>query len=234
MGKGFRFKHFTVEDQDCGMPVSTDGVLLGAWAEAKDGHTILDIGTGTGLLALMMAQRFPTARITALDIDAHAAETARFNAEQSAWHDRIDVHHQDICTWESSAQFDTIVCNPPYFTTGEQANDARRAKARHTNTLSHDTLLNVIKARLSLHGEAHLILPSVEGENLITKAQTHQLFCCRKVRVKPTERKPVSRLLITLSKNRPADVEEKTLVIQGMARYTDEFIALTKDFYLKM
>lgn len=216
------------------MPVSTDGVLLGAWAEAKQGHTVLDIGTGTGLLALMIAQRFPHARITALDIDAHAADTARFNAQQSSWHNRIEVLHQDISKWESPAQFDTIVCNPPYFTSGEQAGNARRATARHTDTLSHDTLLRVIETRLLPHGEAHLILPVVEGEGLLTKAQAHSLFCCRKVLVKPTESKPASRLLITLSQNLSADVEEKTLVIQGMAGYTDDFIALTRDFYLKM
>lgn len=234
MGKGFKFKQFSIDDQGCGMPVSTDGVLLGAWADAGERHQILDIGTGSGLLALMMAQRFPTAQILAIDIDAHAAEAASMNAEQSAWANRIKVRQQDVTLWSEMPRFDTIVCNPPYFNSGEQAGDARRATARHTDTLSHDNLLKVIKAGLLPGGQAHLILPSVEADGLIANSAEHGLGCLRCTLVKPTPDKPVSRKLITLSTQTPDSCQQTSLVIRQGDNYSNDFIALTRDFYLKM
>ncbi|WP_407332217.1 tRNA1(Val) (adenine(37)-N6)-methyltransferase [Enterovibrio sp. 27052020O] len=234
MSKGFQFKQFSIENSDCGMPVSTDGVLLGAWANANKHDAVLDIGTGTGLLSLMMAQRFPHAHITAIDIDQQAVATARLNAEQSTWGHRIHVMQQDITQWPDSKKFDTIICNPPYFNSGEHAADVKRAMARHTDTLSHDGLLKAIKSRLSQNGHAHLILPSVEAEQLITKAISHGLYCHRLTTVKPTPNKPVSRKLITLSPVEHEKCLQNALVIQENGAYSDDFVALTKDFYLKM
>ncbi|PKF51918.1 tRNA1(Val) (adenine(37)-N6)-methyltransferase [Enterovibrio nigricans] len=232
--KRFQFKQFTIEDKGCGMPVSTDGVLLGAWAHASGDASILDIGTGTGLLALMMAQRFPSADITALDIDLHAVKAAKYNAEQSAWAKRIYVAHQDVKSWKSTDTFDVIICNPPYFNSGLQAEDARRAMARHTDSLSHDDLLNVLASRLSRNGVAYLILPSYEADQLIAKSHQHHLFCCRTVDVKTTPTKPVNRKLIALSANKKNETDKEMLIIQSDNSYTKEFVALTKDFYLKM
>ncbi|OEE85635.1 tRNA (adenosine(37)-N6)-methyltransferase TrmM [Enterovibrio norvegicus FF-162] len=234
MSKGFQFKQFSIDNAGCGMPVSTDGVLLGAWADAENRDNVLDIGTGTGLLSLMMAQRFPHAHITALDIDQQAVESARLNAEQSAWNKRIIVMHQDITQWQDAVKFDTIICNPPYFNSGEQATDSKRAMARHTDTLSHDSLLKVIKTHLFPNGHAHLILPSVEAEQLITKAIHYGLYCQRVTSVKPTSTKPVSRKLITFSPVEQEKCLQTTLVIQENGAYSDDFVALTKDFYLKM
>ncbi|MDD1794151.1 methyltransferase [Enterovibrio sp. ZSDZ42] len=234
MNKGFQFKQFSIVDNGCGMAVSTDGVLLGAWADAGEHNAVLDIGTGTGLLSLMMAQRFPHAQITAIDIDQHAVNCARDNSEQSAWQNRINVIHQDIIQWRNGPLFDTIICNPPYFNSGEQASDQRRATARHTDTLSHDSLLKVIKAHLFPHGQAHLILPSVEADQLSAKAHEHDLYCQRLTLVKPTPAKPVSRKLMTLTATKPDKCQENTLVIQEDGAYTVDFVALTRDFYLKM
>ncbi|WP_028023869.1 tRNA1(Val) (adenine(37)-N6)-methyltransferase [Enterovibrio calviensis] len=234
MSKGFQFKQFSIVDKGCGMPVSTDGVLLGAWANAGEHDTVLDIGTGTGLLSLMMAQRFPQSHITAIDIDEHAVNSAKENSEQSAWKHRINIVLQDIICWHDGPQFDTIICNPPYFNSGEQASDQRRATARHTDTLSHDSLLKVIKAHLFPHGQAHLILPSVEADQLIAKARDYDLHCQRLTSVKPTAVKPVSRKLVTLTVAQPDERQENMLVIQEDGAYTADFVALTRDFYLKM
>lgn len=241
MSKGFQFKQFSIEDNGCGMPVSTDGVLLGTWANVAEDDDVLDIGTGTGLLSLMLAQRALGARIMAVDIDQHAAETAALNAAASPWANRITVAQQDVTEWDISARFSTIICNPPYFNSGEQANDARRATARHTDTLSHAMLLKVINARLLPTGQAHLILPSVEADKLIASAEAHHLVCQRITEVKATPNKPVTRKLITLVPKSalPSSISsEKTvaqhLVIQDKGAYTPDFISLTKDFYLKM
>ncbi|WP_283131371.1 tRNA1(Val) (adenine(37)-N6)-methyltransferase [Enterovibrio norvegicus] len=241
MSKGFQFKQFSIEDNGCGMPVSTDGVLLGAWAHVAEDDAVLDIGTGTGLLSLMLAQRALSATIMAVDIDQHATETAALNASSSPWADRITVVQQDVTHWDIPTQFDTIICNPPYFNSGEQANDARRATARHTDTLSHTMLLKVINARLLPTGQAHLILPSVEADKLIAAAETHHLVCQRITEVKATANKPVTRKLITLAPKTAlsSSISSKNtsvqhLVIQDKGAYTQDFISLTKDFYLKM
>lgn len=232
--KGFQFKHFFIANQTCGMPVSTDGILLGAWAQANQDSTILDIGTGTGLLALMMAQRFKQANIIAIDIDENAVKTAQFNTAQSAWANRIKIHCCDIILWQNAHKVDTIICNPPYFTSGPVAKNATRAATRHTHCLSHETLLQVIKNNLSHQGQAHLILPTEPAEQFIQKALSLALFCHKMTDIKTTPNKPVSRKLLTLSAQKTKECLKNQLIIQDNGHYSSEFISLTKDFYLKM
>ena len=234
MNTPFQFKQFSIVRNQCGMPVSTDGVLLGAWATAEENHNILDIGTGTGLLALMMAQRFLNARILALDIDNEAVRTARFNAEQSPWANRIKVENQDIRSWVNPSRFDTIICNPPYFDSGKQAHNKRRATSRHTENMSHEELLRALQKCLTREGKAHLILPSKQADTLINSAAQHSLFCHQITQVKTTPNKVVSRKLITLSPQRTSANKHKIIVIQENGKYTSDFIALTKDFYIKL
>lgn len=237
MTKSFQFKQFIIETRECGMPVSTDSVLLGAWAKANPNDKILDMGTGTGILALMMAQRFSDVQITAIDIDAHSIETATFNITQSPWAKRIQLQKVDVKKWQTSQKFQTIICNPPYFHTGQQTQNQRRAIARHTDHLSFDDLIIALNQFLDEGGTAHLILPTEAAQHIIAHAKSKQLHCTRILNVQTTPHKPVSRLLFSLQKNSEISKripEQKNLCIHQNNQYSLDFIQLTKDFYLKM
>jgi tRNA1Val (adenine37-N6)-methyltransferase len=231
--KDFHFKQFSISGGLSGMPVSTDGVLLGAWSRLYDCRDILDIGTGTGLLALMCAQRFPDARITAVDIDPRAINAADYNFRHSAWNKRLSVIHADINLLTMPARFDGIICNPPYFTSGILAKQAHRAIARHTQALSHSDLINKCKDFITVEGKANFVLPETEGKHFICQAREQGWHLTRLCRVRPTASKPVHRLLIELSQQESECLEE-SLTIHNNNGYSDEFIRQTKDFYLKM
>lgn len=215
------------------MPVSTDGVLLGAWVDINQGESILDIGTGTGLLALMCAQRFSQAIISAVEIDSDAFQAAKNNFSRSTWCSRLSLYQQDILLWSSKRTFDCIVCNPPYFNSGEQSKSQQRAKARHTDTLTHQQLLIRCKDLLSNNGTASFILPTEEAENMIAMAISGGWQIKRVCRVQTSPNKPVTRLLFELSKQKCQRIDSE-LIIQNSGDYSSDFIALTKEFYLKM
>lgn len=238
MAKGFTFKQFHVDDYGCGMPVSTDGVLLGTWAELPGQGPILDIGTGSGLLALIAAQRSDKNAnpIVAVEIDPAAAQAARKNFDRSPWASRLQCAEHNIESWagtQPAASFSAIVCNPPYFNSGLQANCQARATARHTDTLPHQTLLAVIRHLLDESGTASLILPEFEGRQLLSLAASHQLYCRRLCEVRSTENKPVSRLLLALSRQQ-GEMHTEQLSIHHQGQYSAGFRALTRDFYLKL
>lgn len=215
------------------MPVSTDGVLLGAWSRIDKAKRILDIGTGTGLLTLMCAQRNQNATIEAIDIDVHAMDAAAFNVEQSPWAERICLYHSDVLNHSFDALFDTIVCNPPYFNSGEQAKSSQRATARHTDSLKHCELLARCSQLLNPEGNANFILPLEEGRQFIETAKLNGWHLKTLCEVKPTERKAMHRLLIELVKS-PCEASLESLTIREKDGYSDAFVTLTKDFYLKM
>lgn len=254
MAKGFTFKQFHVNDHGCGMPVSTDGVLLGAWAKlppsaphvpdlaGQDGktatkNTVLDIGTGSGLLALMAAQRTTEhTTVTAIELDAGAALAAQHNFADSPWSSRLTLVNADVQTWataQPAGAYPAIVCNPPYFNHGEQADCQARATARHTDSLTHQALLTALRHLLAPEGTASLILPDYEGRQFIAMAEAFKLHCRRVCEVRTTGSKPVSRLLIALSPTAGTCLNEQ-LVIHHQGSYSADFIALTQAFYLKM
>ncbi|MGR5545606.1 tRNA1(Val) (adenine(37)-N6)-methyltransferase [Vibrio sp. PNB22_2_2] len=231
--KGFKFKQFTIDGSESGMPVSTDGVLLGAWFQSHREVNILDIGTGTGLLALMCAQRFTKAKITAVDIEKTAIDAARDNFAHSPWRDRLSLLHADVLSFEAPHAFQHIICNPPYFNSGEQSKQSQRATARHTDTLQHDALLKRCYELLSQNGTASFVLPITEGEQFITLAKQQGWYLSRICRVQPSQKKPVHRVLFELAKQ-PCDTQESQLLIHIDAGYSEDFIQLTHEFYLKM
>ncbi|QXC57012.1 tRNA1(Val) (adenine(37)-N6)-methyltransferase [Vibrio mimicus] len=233
INKSFHFKQFSIDEGECGMPISTDGVLLGSWAFTSPPMSILDIGCGTGLLSLMCAQRFPEADITALDIELSAFQATEKNRKNSPWANRIACHHHDILHWQPEQRFAAIICNPPYFNTGETAQHQVRATARHTVNLQHQALIGRLPQLLESDGVASFILPKIEGEQFIALAKQVGLHLGRYCQVQPTPNKPVHRLLFELHLS-PCTTEDSTLVIHENAGYSEAFRQFTGDFYLKM
>ncbi|WP_028117040.1 tRNA1(Val) (adenine(37)-N6)-methyltransferase [Ferrimonas senticii] len=228
----FTFKQFHVDDHGCGMAVSTDGVLLGAWAALPDSGTVLDIGTGSGLLALMAAQRCGCP-ITAIELDAEACVQAKANVAASPWPQRIDVQHIDAN--QHRQQVAAIVCNPPYFGSGERTQKSQgRALARHQDGLTLSQLLECCQRLLTATGFASVILPDNEAQQLIQLLPSKQLHLQRQCLVKTTERKPVQRQLLTFGKQPQPLHSEQLTVHRADGRYSDAFIALTDDFYLQL
>lgn len=233
MTKSFTFKKFHIDIGQCGMPVSTDGVLLGAWSHVTDCQSILDIGCGTGLLSLMAAQRTSQSYIDAVELMPIAIEVAKHNVNQSPWKDRISVFHQDILLFTPDKKYDAILCNPPYFNSGEQSLKGERSTARHTDSLSFSALLHATKTLLTSTGKASFILPLTEGEQFIKLAQQHQFTLTKLTKVKTTEKKAPTRLLIEISLF-PYTYQENSLTIHDGNGYSEAFIQLTRTFYLNM
>ena len=230
----FAFKQFTVRHDRCAMKVGTDGVLLGAWADLSHSRRILDIGTGTGLIALMLAQRCMDARITAIDLDSAAVEQAQENIQASPWKDRIEALQQDICTYHPNGTFDTIVSNPPYFIDSLKCPDGQRSTARHTDTLDADRLIGKVSELLTSDGRFSIILPAEQTEDLIRVSGEKGLHPSRQTWVITRPGLSPKRILMEFRKI-PVTLQPDELVIELERHvYSEEYIALTKEFYLKM
>ncbi|MDJ0555213.1 MAG: methyltransferase [Microcoleaceae cyanobacterium MO_207.B10] len=240
-GNKFRFKQFTIQQDKCAMKVGTDGTLLGAWVDISRAEKILDIGTGTGLIALMLAQRslqdkaLSLADIDAVEIDVNSSIQARENVERSPWENRIKVENYSIQEYVSFCQkrYDLIVSNPPFFENASKAANQARTVARHTDFLSQADLLQAAIQLLSETGKLAVIYPLEQAEKIQAKAEYLGLFCQRKLYVKPMPEIPTKRILMELGKSQ-LTCQENTLTIESKQYvYTPEFINLIKDFYLK-
>lgn len=228
----FQFKQFTIRQDQTAMKVGTDGVLLGAWAEVEKAHQILDIGTGTGLIALMAAQRNHQAYIQAIEIEQQAYEQACQNVCHSPWSDRIEVIHSSLQSFEPENLFDCIICNPPFFNHSLKTPHNNRNLARHSDSLSHKELLIHASRLLSPNGHFHVILPVTEAKALTDIAPEYQLYPTRITQVFPTPEKAAKRLLIQFS-HQQTIVQQDNLVVEiTRHQYSEEYIRLTQDFYL--
>lgn len=235
MTDGFRFRQFSVRHDRCAMKVGTDGVLLGAWAPG--GRSILDIGTGTGLIALMMAQRFPEAHVTGIDIDGDAALQARENAADSPFGPRIEVAHSSLAGFVAAASpplsFDSIVCNPPFFLHSLKNPDARRSVARHADSLPFADLFRGVAALLAPSGVFSAIVPAEVFEAFTAEASIAGLFVSRLTRVRTTPRKPPKRSLVAFSRLRPDTLaEEECVMSRADGSRSEWYRGLTTEFYL--
>ena len=234
-GDSFTFKQFVVRQERCAMKVGTDGTLLGAWAElAKADGRVLDIGTGTGLMALMMAQRYPKARVTAIDIDEMAVSQARENVARSPFADRIEVRQADVNAFEPTEMFDSIVCNPPFFNHALVCPDNQRTQARHTTSLSYQQLMAAAWRLLNEEGLFSVIIPNDFFRQLESEAHLAGFFLTRVFGVRTIEEKPIKRYLIELRKNPQAEMIKKDVLIDDAPNVRSEWYReLTKDFYIK-
>lgn len=233
----FRFKKFTVYHDKCAMKVGTDAVLLGAWADTSFCRNILDIGTGTGIIALMLAQR-SQATVEAIDIDKEACVQATENVAASPYTERIKVVHASCADFAASNQqkrYDLIVSNPPYFINSLKCPDNKRTVARHTDTLLLSDLIREAQTLLSPSGRIALVLPYERLEEVKALASANHLYICRQTDVIPTPGAAPKRLLVELSTTEENIKNRDTLTIEeARHQYTPEYIALTKEFYLKM
>lgn len=231
---GFQFRQFFVGQQHCAMKVGTDGVLLGAWATG--GHHILDIGTGTGVVALMMAQRFPSADIDAIEVDHDAAEQATDNVRQSPFASRVTVTHTALQNFHPSAPYDSIVCNPPYFLNSLKAPEASRSLARHAgdDSLTFRDIFVFAKANTKGTGVVNVVVPTLSQEALETEAYLLGFRKKRELLLRTTPRKPLSRVLVTFSRSShsPAERSEQCLMNADGSR-SAWYQQLTADFYVK-
>ncbi len=228
----FRFKQFSVRQARNAMKVSTDGVLLGSWVEVQGIRRALDVGTGTGLIALMLAQR-SEAQIDAVEIDATAAAEAAENAAASPWPDRVKIIHQSVQDYARQAgeMYDLVVSNPPFFTGGVLSAHQDRASVRHTVKLPHGDLLDAARKLLHPEGRLAVILPYLEGLRFGELAASYGFYLCRRTRVRPLPQQPFNRLLLEFARQvRP--LHESELVIQNeQGQWTEEYVQLTRPFY---
>ena len=231
----FQFKQFTVWHDKCAMKVGTDGVLLGAWTSVESAHRILDIGTGTGLVALMLAQRsLPDATIVALEIDEVAVGQAQENIIRSPWKERIEVVQADFKQYGSSDKFDVIVSNPPYFVDSLECSDRKRATARHNDSLTYEDLLERGSGVLAEDGLFTLVIPADVAERVKKIASIKNLYAVRQLNVITKPGGVPKRVLVTFSFFNQECVVEELLTELARHQYSEEYIMLTRDYYLNM
>lgn len=235
--KPFLFKQFTVHQDRCAMKIGTDGVLLGAWADVSGAQQLLDIGTGSGVIALMLAQRTATAVVHAVEVDAEAYGQACENVQATPWSGRVNVFHAAIQDFAATSgeQYDLIVSNPPFFSGGTFSASQDRNSVRHTIKLPHGDLLQAVRKLLSPDGSFCVILPLIEGLRFAELAQDYHLICTKITEVRSKTDKPVERLLMQFQRNARPLIQD-SLVVQREERndWTEEYIKLTGAFYLNM
>ncbi|QZE14294.1 methyltransferase [Halosquirtibacter laminarini] len=230
----FQFKQFKIVHELSGMKVGTDGVLLGAWASHPNPKNILDIGAGSGLMTLMMAQRYDT-KITGVEIDQIASKEANKNLLSTSWSDRVEILNYPIQQYRSEKYFDLIVSNPPFFNNGPKSPSSSRKNARHTDTLSFTDLLSFVSSNLNNEGVFCLILPFEQLQAITEEAKKQGLYIQKICYVRPKKDGDIKRILVSFGFDNTREIIETYMYIEKTRHvYSEEYKKLTKDFYLNM
>lgn len=237
MNKPFQFKQFTIEQDRCAMQIGTDGVLLGAWVSIENNpFSILDIGAGTGVIALQLAQRSDAEMIDAIEVDDNAYEQCVDNFENSPWGDRLFCYHASLGEFieEIEDKYDLIVSNPPFYSEDYKTSDESRDLARFNDSLPFDELIFSASQLLSDEGIFAVIIPRKEEEGFLKRAEQENLFPNRICRVKGNESSQEKRSLIQFSFEKSTPKIENLTIETSRHKYTEEYISLVSEFYLKM
>lgn len=230
----FNFKQFTVNQDRCAMKVGTDAVLLGAWCSVEGKRTALDIGTGTGILSLMMAQRNQSMHITAIDIDDESIIQAKKNVSQSPFASRIDIERLDFNDATFNHKFDLIISNPPYHEEDVFCPDEDRNNARHTSSLSFETLISRVSQLLNDDGILSVIIPTIAVEKFIFFIFLNNMCLRRRTDIFTTPTKQPKRTLLEFSHISSPPIHTSLYIRDDSNNYSPEYIQLTKDFYLDL
>ncbi len=237
MNEPFRFKEFTVNQDRCAMKIGTDAVLLGAWTSVESNpFSILDIGAGTGVLSLMIAQRSYAELIDAIEIDDEAYEQCVENFENSPWSDRLFCYYASLeeFTEENEDSYDLIISNPPFYTETYKSDNEQRYLARFTDAMPFRHLIESVSKLLSKNGLFSVVLPYSQEKDFIVLASKEHLFPSRILRVKGTSTSDIKRSLMEFTFQENEVNSEELIIENARHHYTQDYIQLTKDFYLKM
>ncbi|WP_267402354.1 methyltransferase [Chryseobacterium sp. GM_Chr_2] len=227
--KPFTFKQFEIQQSKNVFRVGTDGVLLGALANVSEASHVLEIGTGTGLISLMLAQRNSQAEFLGIDINEEAVNLTEQNFENSPFHSRLKNIHQDFKTFETDIQFNLIVSNPPYF----EASDSEKDKiARQTVELNFRQLISKSSTLLTENGIFSVIIPSEAGNDFIEIAAENQLFLIKRINIKGIENSKTKRLILEFSKTENKLQESEFVIEKSPRQYSDQYLELTKEFHV--
>jgi len=229
----FQFKQFKVDHDRCKTRVSTDAVVLGAWADCKGAERILDVGCGCGVIALMLAQRNANANVTGVEIESEAAGQAKENALYSPFADRVEIEHLDVQTYAENCEdrYDLIVCNPPFFSGGSISGGLSRLEMRSTKKLPHGDLLSAFRTLLTEAGRGVVVLPYIEGLRFSELARSYGLYPVRILQLRQESEQPIERLVIQLERKRMEPIRYDLVMQYEGGEPTRQFKRLTKPFY---
>ena len=233
----FTFKQFSVKQDRCAMKIGTDGVLLGAWTPLiNNPYNVLDIGAGTGILSLMLAQRSSAEQIDAIEIDEDAYEQCVENFEASPWGDKLFCFHAGLDEFvdEPEDEYDLIISNPPFYTDDYKSDNRSRDLARFEDALPFEELIEAAALLLSDNGIFSVIIPYKEENRFVTMCKKLDLFPLKITRVKGTPTSEIKRSLLAFCRMKQAPLVDELIIEISRHNYTSEYIELTKDFYLKM
>ncbi|HHQ4736212.1 tRNA1(Val) (adenine(37)-N6)-methyltransferase [Aeromonas veronii] len=232
--RGFTFKQFHINHDRCAMKVGTDGILLGAWAPVEQARRVLDIGSGSGLIALMLAQRSRSdCHIDGVELDSDAVIQARENVAASPWADRVAITESAVQGYQADP-YDLIVSNPPYFVAGQSFSDPARAMARHTGALDSHALLAACDRLLAPNGEVALVLPTAMADEILCISADYDLHGICYTAVITRESKEANRVLLLLGRGLNRCERGEIVIHSADGAYSDRYIQLTNPFYLKM